>query len=794
MINQTLLLAGDDAYNLTKSLRFRSSASAYLNRTPASATSRTTWTWSAWVKRGSLGSGYFALFNAGTTGIGSDNTGFFGIRFYNDQLDVTTGLTDLRLTTQVFRDPSAWYHLVVAVDTTQATGSNRIKVYVNGSQVTAFATSNDPSQNLTTAVNNNVIHEVARTTWSATNYFDGYMGEVNFIDGQALTPSSFGETDVLTGVWKPKKYAGTYGTNGFYLPFTDVATTSGSNAGLGKDFSGNGNYWNTNNISVTAGSTYDSMNDVPTLTSATTANYAVLNPLNNPYTLSNANLSVSGNAINNYVPSTINIPTTGKFYFEYLCQNLDGGNRRDTIGVIDSSQSNRYVHDTPNSAAYISLSGDVWVAGTAVTTYATWDNTDIVQCAFDADTGKVWFGKNGTFNGSPSAGTGQATTLTNAGNMVFAIANMAQSTIYTINGAVNFGQRPFSYTPPTGFVALNTFNLPEPSIKQGNKHMDASLFTGTSGNVSVVNSGSFQPDFVWEKARSNAQGHTLIDSVRGANKYLQSNLTNAEDTLALPITFNSNGFTSTTDVHTNGYTYVAWQWKANGTGSSNTAGSITSTVSANPTAGFSVVTYTGNGSAGATVGHGLGVAPKMVIVKRRDAVSAWDVYHASIGATGRLYLNTTDATNTSSAPWNDTAPTSSVFTVGTATDTNASGSTIVAYCFAPVSGYSAMGSYTGNGSTDGTFVHLGFRPKFVMFKSTSATASWYILDSSRNPTNNNNGLMLEPQASTAEDSGWPIDYLSNGFKMRYAGQPNSSGQTYIYMAFAETPTKYALGR
>jgi len=247
-----LLDAAAGGYQISRSLRFRLSASAYLNRTPSSAGNRRTWTWSGWAKRGAFPSAFCTLFNAGT--VLSGNTGFFGIRWTaNQTLDVTTDSTDLRQTTQVFRDPSAWYHIVVAVDTTQATGANRVKVYVNGSEVTSFVTSNDPAQNLDTAVNNNVIHEIGRTTWSANGHFDGYLADVYFIDSQALTPSSFGETDLVTGVWKPKRYTGTYGTNGFYLNFSDNSAATA--AAIGKDSSGNGNNFTPNNIVVSAGAT-----------------------------------------------------------------------------------------------------------------------------------------------------------------------------------------------------------------------------------------------------------------------------------------------------------------------------------------------------------------------------------------------------------------------------------------------------------------------------------------------------------------------------------------------------------
>jgi hypothetical protein len=367
----------------------------------------------------------------------------------------------------------------------------------------------------------------------------------------------------------------------------------------------------------------------------------------------------------------------------------------------------------------------------------------------------------------------------------------------------NFGQRPFSYTPPTGFKALHTGNLGAPVIALPAQNMAATLYTGngtTQSIVNTVNGVSFQPNLAWVKSRNTLEAQIWIDSVRGVGQELESNSTNAEAYNANSIqSFNSNGYTSgnsNTNVATR--TYVAWQWKAGGTAVSNTAGSITSSVSANASAGFSVVTYTGTG-ANATVGHGLGVAPGMVIVKSRSSVYDWGVYHSAntaSPATQRLLLSSTAATDTNSTYWNNTAPTSSVFSLGSQPNVNNSASTYVAYCFAPVAGYSAFGKYTGNGSADGPFVFLGFRPRFVMIKRTDAVNNWVIYDTARN-TFNKTSKYLYAQSSQAEvdDTVDYIDILSNGFKPRatWSGL-NASGGTYIYMAFAESPFKNSLAR
>jgi hypothetical protein len=334
-----------------------------------------------------------------------------------------------------------------------------------------------------------------------------------------------------------------------------------------------------------------------------------------------------------------------------------------------------------------------------------------------------------------------------------------------------------------------------PVIDRGDDYFQAGLYTG-NGSTQTITGLRFQPDFVWIKGRSASSSHRLIDAVRGSNKVLFSNTTDSEFTDNTQITsFNSDGFSlgSQNGVNASGETYVYWAWKANGAGVSNTDGTITSTVSANTDSGFSIVTYTGTG-ANATVGHGLGVAPSMVIIKNRTAGGSWLTYHASIGNTGAVFLNLTNATITSSTYFNNTSPTSTVFSVGDATAGNGSGNSIVAYCFAPVAGYSAFGSYTGNGSADGPFVFTGFRPAYLLIKRTSNTQNWLVFDTARG-TYNINTPLLYPNLSNAEDPNTMLDILSNGFKWRTSALGgNDSGDTFIYAAFAESPFAYSLAR
>lgn len=796
-------------YQISRSVRLRASASAYFNRTPASASNRTTWTWSAWVKRGKLGAAQ-VLFSAGT-GTAEFRLGFIS----SDAIEIyeytSPSYNWQKITTAVYRDPSAWYHIELTYDTTNGTAANRIKLYVNGTQVTSFSTDTNPTSSFSGYVNSAVAHGIGSFSTGA-NYLDGYLTEINFIDGQALTPTSFGAFDAVTGVWNPKKYSGTYGTNGFYLNFSDNSGATATT--IGKDYSGNGNNWTPNNISVTAGTTYDSMVDTPTNYGSDTGaggevrgNYCVLNPLNAATTLSDANLkSNPGSASWLGAAGTLGF-TSGKFYYEATITATTNtvyqifGAARSTISKADLA-TNGYPGATADgwgvqlgTPSYKINNGTF----TALGSNYSYTTNDVIMIAVDVDAGKFWYGKNGTWieSGNPASGTNALFT-----NLTGTIIPMLGQNTSGNTCAVNFGQRAFSYTAPSGYKALCTQNLPTPTVNNGANYMAASLYTGTGANQTVsnaVNSISFQPDWVWIKSRSAATDNKLTDSVRGTTKALISNTTGAETTDTNGLTaFGSSGFTVGTDTvyNNSGATYVGWQWKGGGTAVSNTAGSITSSVSANTTAGFSVVTYTGTG-ANATVGHGLGVAPSMVIIfERSPGGDDHIVYHS--GLTSNQYairLNTTAAqTGPFANYWNSTSPTSTVFSVGTSGESNQSTATYVAYCFSAITGYSAFGSYTGNGSTDGPFIYLGFRPRFVLWKRSDSTGSWYIQDTSRNPYNQAT-LSLYPNLADAETSGDDMDYLSNGFKVRDTfAYINASGGTYIYAAFAENPFTIARAR
>jgi len=785
---------------ILQSLRFRASASAYLSRTPASATNQKTWTYSAWVKRAETIQNDNRLFGAGTS---DSNRMTIFIENWIGVVGTNSGSNVLVLnTTPIYRDPSAWYHVIVAVDTTQATSSNRVKVYVNGTQVTSFTTATYPSQNTDLYVNSTATHVIGtRGTYAVNSQFDGQMAEINFIDGVALTPSSFGTTDV-NGIWQPIPYTGAYGTNGFYLPFSNKTSTTT----LGYDFSGNSNNWTTNNISLTANSTYDSMLDSPSNANPNIANYAVLNPLDIPSssTASNGNLTFysTANATWKTICSTMAMSGSGKFYAEFAFQY--GANAM--YGIVGSDfkanvSDSRFWITTP-SYGYYSSSG-LYYNNTNAAYGASFTTGDIIGVAFDAGAGTLTFYKNGVSQGTA------ATAIT--GSFFFAGAS------YNSSGgegfSVNFGQQPWLYSPPTGYFGLNTYNLPVPTIPAGSKFMDATLWAGNNATQSIVNSAGFQPDFVWLKNRTTAYSHLLYDSVRGVGtlKAIGSANTNAEGAMNDDATYgylsalNSNGFTVVSGSTANSYTnsnsnnYVAWQWQAGqGVTSSNTNGTITSTVSVNTTAGFSVVTYTGNSTNPSTVGHGLGVAPQFIIIKCRSNAYNWVVGSKAIDgfSSGKqLYLNTTAALVSGENFFSNTQPTSTVFTIKDNYEVNFSGYTYVAYCFAPVAGYSAFGSYTGNGSADGAFIYTGFRPAFIMIKRTDSSGTdWVTMDYQRLGYNATD-VALNPNAAYAENSGYATDFTANGFKLRTTTSfLNGSGATYIYMAFASSPFKIARAR
>jgi hypothetical protein len=611
--------------------------------------------------------------------------------------------------------------------------------------------------------------------------FQGYMSDVRIYKGVAKYTSNF---IVPT-------------PNSFYLNFADNSSNTAST--LGKDTSGNSNNWTPNNLSVTAGAGNDSMVDTPVsgstadtgLGGQVTGNYCTLNPLVNfnNSTISNGNLDIVCASVGGQWRTQEGGWGIygGKFYYEVTGISLgSAGNSSVGFGQIDLSQSgNKYPGKSAGSYGYMSDGGKC-DSGSAISyVWASWAAGDVIGVAADLINGTVAFYKNGTLQGSMTG-----LDITVAYEILLGSASGTASQ-YSLNA----GQRAFAYTAPSGFKALCDTNLPTPVVAKPNTLMDVKLWTGTGATQSITGVG-FNPDFLWIKSRS------------GSGYNHQFTVSPLDQVTSL----NADGFTLGSDSASPGalevnelnQTYVGWLWDAGTTTVSNTQGSITSQVRANATAGFSVVTYTGNNTAGATVGHGLGVAPKMIIVKSRG-VENWGVYHHTLGTTSGLLLNSTTGA-IGSAWWNSTDPTSSVFSLSTSSGiTNSSGVSYVAYCFTPVVGYSSFGSYTGNGSADGPFVFTGMRPRFLMIKRTdtggSANYDWMIYDTARDTYNLStkkltpNSSVIEGQDSDAAATDKYLDILSNGFKIKVANAGiNGSPGTFIYAAFAESPFQYARAR
>jgi len=552
-------------------------------------------------------------------------------------------------------------------------------------------------------------------------------------------------------------------------------------------------------------SNHDIVSDSPT------NNFATLNPLgwkdlggaNSAQILSEGNLKTvaSGTAGSGELPSIIPSKTgINKVYFE-------------ARGVGSTSATNGYIAIFEENGANLNPTNVHRQVG----------QNEIVSWVIDVSEGKLWRQSNGNWSAARKIEieNGQNPDLTF--NCSTNILEIWFATYTTDRGIVlNFGQDQsfagtasggagatdsegygqFYYEPPTGALALCTANLPEmtPDVT-GDTPQDyfkTVLYTGNGSTQSITGVG-FAADMVWAKARSAAYNHWIYDVIRGGNKGVLPNLTNSENTNTTVLTsLDADGFTlgNNPELNDSGVTYVAWCWKAGGAAVTNNDGSITSTVSANTDAGFSIVSWTGTGSV-ATVGHGLSSAPDMVIVKGRSYAQNWLVYHSGLGATKWLQLNSSVAAITETAIWNNTAPTSSTFTVGTSAALNPSGGTNISYCWHSVEGYSKFGSYTGNGSTDGPFVYCGFRPAFVMIKSATQGLSyhnWYVHDSTRGPYNGNlPGLSANLLNQEFSFSG--ADFLSNGFKIRAnGGEYNQSGETYIFMSFAEQPFIYSNAR
>jgi len=769
------------ALSIASSTRFITGNTDNLSKTLSTPTDNKKWTYSVWLKRGALGA-YETFLNA-YTGVSNDGAIRFDSSDRIEAYDYTGSYAYQKVTTAVFRDPAAWIHVVFAVDTTQ-TGNNCQRLYVNGAEVTSWSTNTTSCSSGNTRINSAIAHTIGIFGGAAYN-FDGYLSDAYFVDGQALTPSSFGEYDT-SGYWRPKTYSGTYGTNGFHLPLMGTSTA----ASVGTDTSGNGNYWTVNNIATT-----DFVSDSPT------NGFPTMNPINAPssITFANGNLALSDASDTNVVTTGTTGINSGKWYYEAHVTTLSVGSKRPQIGWASTKKDGTLTSNTYLGDEYSWASDDnYWFNGAQTLNSIDFSQGDLLMFALDTGTGNMWFGKNGTWNeGDPAAGTGSPGGATTSPTLVplYRQANNAGAVTITYN----FGQSVsptstatvlpyrssaggyFQYAPPTDFKALSTANLPAPTVTIPKNYFDAVTYTG-SGTATSTWSGfvAFQPDIVWLKDRTSANAHGIFASSTATYPAWASNASTAEGGgFGTALTgFLSNGFSlgASTTVNTSGDNYISWMWKES------------------PTAGMDIVTYTGDNTSNRTISHSLGKSPDFAIVKRRDSATTGDpyVWHNKLtGAAYFLKLDTTAAQSNTTPPWGTGGWTSSTFMVSNGTENiNVSGGTYVAYLFASTTGFSAFGTYTGNAAADGPFVYTGFKPRFVMIKSSTATDAWLIYDTARN-TYNVAGTELVPNTAAADATISGIDFLSNGFKLRTITTTPNAAQTYVYAAFAEIPFYYS---
>ena len=812
---------------IERSFRFNDNDGAHLSRTPSGAGNRKVWTWSGWVKRGNIGLGANATMLHAYDGSSSNR----GVISFNtsDQLKVDQGggsgvSKGQAVTTAKFRDPSAWYHIVVNANYSDSTASDRVKVYVNGTQQTL--TFNVAYTDENGQINGAFEHEIGAVE-SSNSLFDGYMAEIHFTDGYNYDASYFGYTEQQTGIWRHKKVTGiTYGTNGFYLDFSDNSSITN----ICLDKSGNANNFSPDNCN-----TEDSMIDTPT------NNFAVMNPLTNYSGLSQGNLrfnNYNDSGGNRSTQATIALPKSGKWYWEARYAE-DGKISTKYFGVSQIQMNTGYLtapyvyydrtHIKNGNNSEDITHGQDWYNGVGVPA--------ILGCAVNVDNNTVSFYHNNTLQGTITLPT-----LTPLQEYLFTWANTSGGSSSILNDTFNFGADStfqgqvsrgnntdangigdFKYAVPSGHLALCSKNIPTkniPSVIRPKRHFDTLLYTGNSSTQKITGL-EFKPDMIWFKSRTSTNGHGIADSVRGRSKLNFPDTDQVEETSSSNrdlVSFDDGGFTLGNpqilgSTNNNGQSIVAWCWKAGGNSSTyNIDGTGYGTASAagldggsiNPTgasvnteSGFGIYTYTGTGS-NATIAHGLGTKPAWILVKNRNATSGsstenWTVYHqrnTDNPETDYLTLNGTSATADLNSIWNDTEPTSSLISIGTHPRVNDSASVnYIMYVWSEIPGFSKFGRYTGNGSSSGTYVDLGFKPAFLILKRTDDSKSWILFDNKRNPSNLVN-TSLYPNRNDADNglSNLEVDFLSNGFKLRNSVSTiNYSGGTYVYFAFAEEP-------
>ena len=837
---------------ITRSLMLNDDETQYLQRTHAQDGNQQIWTWSGWIKRNNLGSGQGVF---GTNSGAANN--FFIVQFSSDDTMFIQGYaassqTTRLATTRVFADPTAWYHIVIAVDTTQATASNRLKLYVNGDLITDYKTSNQiypNAQNLNTAMNRaNKAMMIGAYNTGSTSSLDGNLADIHFIDGQQKQATDFASS--YNNVWTPQTYSGTYGTNGFKLTFADSSD-------IGNDISGNNNDFTPTNLAV----------DNVRIDSPTT-NFASLNYQDARSTTTLQNGSFASFPANGWVSGTqpLNI---GKWYWEVRVIN----NTAPYIGVRRTG--NTQVSYSASSVA-CQVAGNIYSeqadTGIDCLPATTYPANSIIGVAYDADNKKIHWSLNGQWY---TANASSASTLTiaqvAAGTSAYDISSFIGSaatgnTVLPYFGTstagsaviVNFGQNPtyngvtsagtetdgnnrglFTYPVPSGFLAVCAENIADDTdidIRANvlpENNMKCITYTGNATARSITGLG-FQPDLVWIKDRVGTYNHQIYDSVRGPTGSVAGLITNttaaAQDYSAFT-SFDSDGFTITAvdGVNKDTRQHVAWCWKAGGAptatnaaaaGAVPTAGSVkidganktdalagtlaVKELSANTKAGFSIIRWTG-ANADATIAHGLTETPEFFMTKSLSQARNWEGYHKNISTGYVLYWNSNYGQNNAS----------NTYFSGGFTDPNTNNSTIqlssyvagnnldmIGYAWHSVPGYSNLGWYYGNNSADGPAVQTGFKPAWLMITKVGGGSgngsSWTIIDNARDSVNNPTKYQLAVNSTSGDGPGSApaysgVHWQANGFKVINTGSGglNESAVVYIYMAFAENPLKYA---
>ena len=757
-------------YEIEQSLRF--DGSSYLTFYPSADGNLQSWSWSMWVKYSGVNDTYGTICGKAASGSRRHFTQFSSNTLASQQY-TGASYTWQESSLSLYRDPSAWMHFLWVWDSTNTTNTDRSRWYINGSRVET-SLSNDVALNQASYVNSstNGFCLGARAVGGYDRNLNGYIAECHFVDGSALNPTDFGEYDD-NGVWRPIAYSGSYGTNGSYLKFDPSATN-----GVGHDHSGNGNNFTPSGF-TTSGTGTDVMSDTPT------TNWCTLNPLslrasyNNDCNDGNLGIEAVGGNWDRGTKGTIGA-SSGKWYWEYTHGTIASGYPQADIGVTKyASEINHYNNGGSGSSDTYLIqgnNGNKYTNGSGSSYGSSFTTGDTCNIALDLDNGKVWFGKNGTWfnSGDPAAGTNEAFSGLSGTFWPLFYWGISAGTSGINQAYFNFGQRAFEYTVPTGFLPLNTSNLPAPDIADGSDNFQTDLDTGA--NILSSAQGIFSNGLWWIKDRANANQHQILNSTG-----LSTNAVRLPSTT--PAAYSAPAGNS-----------VAWCWALPAASTANTDGTISSDCWVNHDAGFSLVSYDGT-SAVNNVGHDLDRAPEFIIYTRpaNTADCRSLVYHKSMGPGNYMFLNYSNAQAADSAMFGNTDPDANVFYLGTpSSHTNTTGQTYQALCWHSVPGFSAFGSYPSNGSVDGPFIYTGFRIQWLLLKSTAAS-DWILLDADLNTYNPTTNVIYASmtRAEQAVGSAANVDFLSNGFKLRYnwggTNTPTPSGQKYIYAAFAEHP-------